>query len=408
MAIYMDAAQAAEALGVRRETLYAYVSRGLIRSRDGDGKRSRKYHALDIERLAARKSRSRKPKLVAQATLDWGLPVMESALTLIEDGRLYYRGWNALELAQSSSLEDVARLLWGCAAGHAFPAREAMPSLHWRQTLRALADQSPLVRCEALFAQGRSEVEPGEEDHAAMMNACMHLLRLLTASMLGTEPSADPIHVQCREKWRLDSKDADTIRMALVVCADHELNASSFTARCIASTGANIGAAILGGLAALSGPWHGGFTERVETLFDELEASRSVARALKARVDRGVIVPGFGHPLYPDGDPRAKAILTHLPRNKTLDTIIATVEKLTGLKPTIDFALVAARRSLGLPRGSAFALFAISRTTGWIAHALEQRGQKRLIRPRANYTGPKPVEDNTAESTGRVIRFTAA
>jgi citrate synthase len=403
MAIYMDAAQAANALGVRKQTLYAYVSRGLIRSQPGDDQRGRKYHAHDVERLAAQKSRGRKPKLVAQAALDWGLPVLESGLSLIEEGQLYYRGRSALELAQSASLEDVARLLWDCPAERAFASAEAAPSRHWRSMMKAMAGEPALRRCEALFALRDPDIDSHvwQENKGDAMDACMSLLRLLTAALLGIEPNADPIHQQCRKSWLLDRAGTETVRAALVLCADHELNASSFTARCIASTGASIGAAITGGLAALSGPLHGGFTDRVEALFQELEASPSIEKTLKERLSRGDLIPGFGHPLYPEGDPRAKAILARLPANATLNGIIASVDRLTGLKPTIDFALVTMRRSLGLPQGSAFALFAISRTVGWIAHALEQREQKRLIRPRARYTGPRPGEGNEKGGTPR-------
>lgn len=111
MPIYMNAQQAAAALSVRRQTLYSYVSRGLIQSLPGDGQRERKFRTADVERLASQKSVGRKPKHVAKATLDWGLPVLESGLTLIEDGQLYYRGHSAIDLAESASLENVARIL---------------------------------------------------------------------------------------------------------------------------------------------------------------------------------------------------------------------------------------------------------------------------------------------------------
>ncbi|HEY8102682.1 MAG TPA: citrate synthase family protein [Burkholderiaceae bacterium] len=392
MAVYMNAKQAAAALGIRQQTLYSYVSRGQIQSLPGDDHRERRFRTADVEKLASQKSVGRKPKHVAKATLDWGLPVLESGLTLIEDGQLYFRGRSVADLAESASLEDIARILWSCEEGYSFDFQEEPPSLLWKNAMRSLEDQSPIVRCAILFSLGHQKINSNiwQRDRIQTIRACLSLLRLLTASALCTEPNAKPIHMQCQKAWNLDDNATDIVRTALVVCADHELNASSFTARCIASTGASIGAAITGGLAALSGPLHGGFTERVEALFKELEASRSFKNSLQERLTRGDIIPGFGHPLYPDGDPRAKAILAKLPRNRELNRIIEIVETLTGKKPTIDFALVAARRHLGLPAGSAFSLFAIGRTVGWIAHVLEQREQRSLIRPRANYIGPRP------------------
>jgi len=175
-----------------------------------------------------------------------------------------------------------------------------------------------------------------------------------------------------------------------VLCADHELNASSFTARCVASTGASLRAAVIGGLAALSGSRHGGVTARVESFWRGLEAAGLPAQ-LRRRLAAGEEIPGFGHPLYPDGDPRAIAILDRVvPRYPPARSLIAAVEDLTGQRPNIDFALVALRRFLRLPEGGAFGLFALGRSVCWIAHALEQRETGQLIRPRAVYTGPAP------------------
>jgi citrate synthase len=178
--------------------------------------------------------------------------------------------------------------------------------------------------------------------------------------------------------------------MALALCADHELNASSFTARCIASTGASLRAAVIGGLAALSGPRHGGMTARVESFWRGMEAGDIPAR-LRRRLSGGEELPGFGHPLYPEGDPRAACLLERiLPRFPQARVLVTAAESLTGRVPNIDFGLVTLRRFLRLPEGSAFALFALGRSVGWIAHAIEQRTGGQLIRPRAVYTGRAP------------------
>ena len=177
----------------------------------------------------------------------------------------------------------------------------------------------------------------------------------------------------------------------------------------MASTGAGLPASVLAGLAALSGPLHGGMTARVEALLDEIgerhrprplndELAEATAedglgprQVITARLRRGEALPGFGHPLYPDGDPRGLALISRLPMADPHRAIAAAVDALGGEPPNIDFGLVAVARCLGLPAGAAFTLFAIGRSIGWIAHALEQRTQPGPIRPRARYVGTTPA-----------------
>eukprot|EP01042_Synura_sphagnicola_P013841 gene13841-17533_t len=124
MSIFLTSAEAAAALGVSRQTLYAYVSRGLLTTQPlpaASGKtRESRYLAKEVAQLTTQRTRGRKPREVAKATLSWGLPVLESAITLIEDGRLYYRGQDAVTLAAKSSVEDVSALLWNCPVEAAF------------------------------------------------------------------------------------------------------------------------------------------------------------------------------------------------------------------------------------------------------------------------------------------------
>jgi len=216
------------------------------------------------------------------------------------------------------------------------------------------------------------------------------LLRLTAAAALGQAPSALPIHRALAVAWGLDDDGAERLRAALVLCADHELNASTFTVRCIASTGAALPAALQGGLAALSGPRHGGMTGRVETLFESLAREGDAEQLVARRIGRGETIPGFGHPLYPDGDPRGAALMALARPDALAACLVRAVVELTGQEPTIDVGLVVLARQLGLPTGAAAALFAIGRTAGWLAHALEQAGQNQLIRPRARYIGPLP------------------
>jgi citrate synthase len=186
---------------------------------------------------------------------------------------------------------------------------------------------------------------------------------------------------------------AALLRAALILCADHELNVSTFTARCVASAGAAPYGVVIAGLAALEGVKHGGLTGRVEALWDDLQRAPDLRDAFAERLRRGDAIAGFGHPLYAGGDPRATALLELLPKTKAAARgreIAARAESVLGEAPTIDFALVALTRALGLPSGTALTLFALGRTLGWIAHAIEQYQHEAVIRPRARYVGPTP------------------
>ena len=396
MADYIDAKQAADRLGVSRQTLYAYVSRGLIKALPGEDPRQSRYLAAAVEQLAETRRRGRKPREIARATLDWGMPVLESALTLIEDGTCYYRGENTAELSRTASLEDIAALLWQVPAETSFPRRAPVTIKAYLELASQAGDTPASETLLPLLAVAASD-EPTSAwrtDPAALARGSGDLVRILAACALRQPPGSAPVHRQLAEAWGTGEEGADLIRRALVLCADHELNASSFTARCIASTGASIKAVIVGALAALSGIKHGATTTQVESLWDSLNA-RAPARSLRDRLGAGGTLPGFGHPLYPDGDIRAKALLAAIGSGFPEASRLATaVEDLTGAAPSIDFALVALRRHLRLPQGSAFLLFAIGRSVGWIAHGLEQRTTNQLIRPRALYSGKRPGHEH--------------
>jgi citrate synthase len=186
--------------------------------------------------------------------------------------------------------------------------------------------------------------------------------------------------------WNVDS---ELISASLILCADHELNVSAFTARCVASAHATLYDVVGAGLAALRGARHGGHTERTEVLLAEA-AAIGPQRAISDRLRRGEAVPGFGHPLYPDGDPRARYLLDRLTgREAELARGVAEAGRsLLGEHPTIDLGLAAVGRELALPEGGPLVLFALGRTIGWIGHAIEQVADGHLIRPRARYDGP--------------------
>jgi citrate synthase len=396
---WLSSKEAAQRLGVSAATLYAYVSRGLLRSEGNVGQRERRYRADDVSRLKRRREIGRKAESIAANALDFGTPVLESSLTLIENGRLFYRGYDATRLARSASLEQVAQLLWDCddrpfAAGNLPPMSAAL-----RSAWLATASLPPVDSCLVLLpAAARWDHPSWVEDRMSMLETGARILRLLTAAVTSRPLSDQPVHEQLAEAWHVPIEHAALIRAALALSADHEFNASAFAARVVASTGANLYGATMAGLVAINGPRHGGLTRRVAALFNDLEETGDIDAELARRVRQHIYIPGFGHPLYPDGDVRAATLLAllresvpHSPQLAFAERVAASVERLIDRKPNVDFATVTVARVLGLPKDSALALFLLGRTVGWIAHALEEAARGVLIRPRARYTGPRPA-----------------
>ena len=378
----LSAEQAAQRLGVSLPTLYAYVSRGLIRSSpgEGEGKRRRRYPAQDVEALLARRQERGGAEKALAGALSWGEPLCESSLTLIHEGRLYYRGRDACVLARDSSLEEVIELLWGAyrpePADLEGPRLENVGGLPPMEAFRlalpwlARADERGFdLRPQGIRASG-----------ARILDALVSL-----AGGRGDSPS---LAERLAQGWAAGQRPL--LEAALVLCADHELNVSAFTARCVASAGATPYDVVSAGLAALSGHRHGGHCAKVEALLTEASLS-SPREAVLRRMREGLEVSGFGHLLYPAGDPRGACLLNLIGGLSEVSAgLVHEAWELLGLRPNIDFALAALCHTLELPAGSALALFALGRTVGWIAHALEQTATGQLIRPRARYVGRLP------------------
>lgn len=387
---YLTATEAAKRLNITHATLYAYVSRGLIRSEMANAsKRQRRYYAEDVEKLLQRKEATRRPEVLAETAMDWGTPILDSALTLILEGRLYYRGQDVIALAQTADFEDVAALLWR----HPFD----VGTDHHADLDFLPDDLSVITRIQiALPYIGGSDLQALDFRPQAVAQTGARILRALT-TIASRETVSTSISNALQRGWGLPQSASKLINAALILCADHELNASSMTARIVASAGGNPYAVVGAGLAALRGSKHGGHTARVAALLREVGRTDRAREAIIARLRRGERVPGFGHRLYPDGDPRAAFLLDNLRRTHATapffdlaDAIQATMAAINGEHPTIDFALVLLERLYDLPEGSALTLFALGRMAGWIAHAMEQYEDGRLLRPRARYTGEQP------------------
>jgi citrate synthase len=397
----LTARETADRLGIKLDTLYAYVSRGQLRSIEVADSRERRYDADEVERF---RSGKRAARIAAEALV----PVIGSAICLIENHRLYYRGADALALAETASLEDVAAILW---EAEALPA--PIPTLASPSQARGGEGQGGVKGQFGVIERSQIRlVELAATDLAALdlsragvVRTARLILSELAAVVGGSNPSPLPVHHQLAAAWRLDKSGADILRRCLVLLADHELNASTFVARCVASTGATPYAVVSGALAALSGRRHGGASAQAEALFRELGDTADPAPLLAARLARGEALPGLGQPLYPQGDPRARAIIDALA--SALPTTGARVAsaavaatQLTGEHPNVDFALGAASVALGLPQGTALGVFLVARAIGWLAHAMEQYESDVLIRPRARYIGIRPKGQSGAGAAG--------
>jgi citrate synthase len=398
---YLTAQEAAAELGITSATLYAYVSRGLIRSEAVSGsQRVRRYSAEDVERLKARKESRRNPDSVAETALHLGTPVLESSITLIQDGNLYYRGQDAVGLAECCSAAEVAALIWmgDLNARLSFKEKMELPAAYLKLR-EQIGHLTPFEHFQVMLPLAAAQ-DPAAYDLRPTSVAATgaRILRLMVAVAAGGKSADGRIADILAGSWSGgDTHAALLINSALILCADHELNISAFTARVVASGNATPYAVVMAGLAALSGSKHGGHTERVEAFLREAGTPEGVYEAMAGRLRRGERIPGFGHVLYPDGDPRGRALLEQVaeayPDSPALALAQATTEaaaQLIGDYPTVDFGLVILARALGLPRGAPLALFGLGRTIGWIGHAIEQYQLDRLIRPRARYTGEGP------------------
>ena len=389
--VWLTRQEALALLGTKPQTLYANVSRGRVRAKpDPEDTRRSLYSREDVRRLAARSSGRRKVETVAAETIRWGDPILDSALSTVVDGRLSYRGRDAVALASNHTLEEIAELLWEAGSVRFDRSSLARGSPHQPQ------EQPAPLRAGFLALADRAGSDPPARARSRqiLQVEAASVVGGLATAMLGPRDIATEIflHQRVAAVWGRP-KIADLVRRALVLLADHELNPSTFAARVTASTGASLSASVLAGLTALTGPLHGGAAAGMRALV--MLATRTGAEeALRIWLDHGNRIPAFGHPLYPEGDARAVVLLTHFEPPRIFAELAEAARAMVGEEPNIDFALAAMSAAFDLPAEAPLILFALARSVGWIAHALEQGQTGRIIRPRANYVGP-PVATTT-------------
>ncbi|WP_051325023.1 citrate synthase [Candidatus Solirubrobacter pratensis] len=427
----LSAAEAARRLGVKPETLYAYVSRGMLtRHPAPDGRRSL-FERAEIERLAARNRRGGRAGALEV--------VIDTEVTLIDPaGALYYRGHDATRLARERTYEEVAELLWADARGPRAggddaralraggdAARGPRAGGHDAAESRAGGDASgsapwvaagggAVAAADAVVARGarlvdrlrvivalaaaadplRNDLRPPVVRHAArgLIAAMVDGLPRRSEAVDGTVAARlwSRLHDVAPEPARLRALNA-----ALVLLADHELAVSALAARVAASAWADPYLVVLAGLSALGGPLHGGAPGAVERLFAQLREPGDVAAALGERLAAGESLPGFGHKIYRGADPRAETLLGLVreaspERQPVIDEVLRLAGRHDGPKPNVDLALGAMSDAFGFVPGAAETIFAIARTAGFIAQALEEYPHRLRFRAKAAYVGAAP------------------
>jgi citrate synthase len=382
----LTAAEACALLGIKPQTLYAYVSRGLLRAESHPGMTGKLYARDELEALQARSRARAGHGPTAASAMRWGDPILDSAITCIQAGQIYYRGYSLLELLRRfTSFEQVSELLW---SGE-LPLQRVL----WSPPMlpRTFPQQSESMLSRRLLLRLSELALADPEGHDELIDQTLRRARAVILTAVDEIfPLAEalphlPIAARIALAINQDKPEViDAISCALIVSADHELNASTFAGRVAASTGADLYASMLAALASFSGRHHGLASQEV---FDFITDP-------PARL--GPTVPGFGHRLYPDGDPRVEPLLqcarTLAPdRWQKLEHLINQAKQKGYPKPNLDFALVAVALALDLPRDGASALFVLGRLAGWTAHVIEQRQQGFLLRPRARYIGRAPT-----------------
>lgn len=415
----LTTAEAAERLGVKPETLYAYVSRGLLQ-RDRTTRGST-FDAREVARLArssrhpsgpgGRASGARGRLALADRSNE---PVFVTELTYIQDGHIYYRGLDAVELSRRRTFEEVAGWLW--------TGTWPLPTETWSapaamreavaEAVGPLAPSMPPV--ERFMVATMAAALSDELRHDVSPAAVPVVGRTLVAALVESLPPARGRAAAkkavtgsiSQRLWPrltrlpLSADRRAVLEAALVLVADHELAPSTLGVRVAAALRADPYAAVLTGLGPASGSWHTGSTgapSEVETLLSEALAS-DPERAIGERLRRTGSMPhGFGMPLYPDGDPRGAELLSRLddidasPDRLQVVRRVESVARRRGFAPpNVDMGLGALAFCAEMVPGAGQAILTLGKVAGWLAHAMEEYANPTLFRSRADYVGSRP------------------
>ena len=393
---WLTSAEAAERLQVKPATLYSYVSRGLLHPESARGGRSR-FRREEVERLAARGRHGRRAESFELVT--------ESGLTMVEGNRLHYRGADAVGLAGTHRFEQVAEWLWrgSLEVGESWQ----LPQAAGETALAALSalggEALPLERM-VLATAGIAATDPNRYDTRPepLLRTARSLIVALVRS-LASDPRADDdqrsVAVQLVDTLAGERSSPAVVELiddALILLADHGLAVPTLVARLSASVGGDVYSAVLAGFCTMRGTKPGAASLAVEGMLERVCMS-SAEEVIFEYLRSGEAIPGLGHPLYSEGDPRAAFLLSQLvdafagtPSIANVEGMVAAVERRELPPPNADFAVGALTHVAGLPRGYGEAIFSIARTAGWVAHLLEEYTQNRTYRLREIYTGPAP------------------
>jgi citrate synthase len=376
--------EAARRLGVKVSTLYAYVSRGLLESHPEPGGRRSLFELSDIERLAARQRGGRK--------VESRLATITTGVTQLGPDGPFYRGRSAPSMAAHMTYEEVAALLWQCEAEGDWTAPDLGPC-----ALGTVSDRMlwAVVMCGAADPL-RADLRPDAVQRAAR-RVVAALISAIDDDPGGRDPAAPVAERLARQLTPRDGDSTATlsaaaVNAALIVMADHELATSTVAVRLAASTRADLYDALLAGLATMAGPLHGGASQQAYELLVAAERD-GVPRALNDALRWNRVLPGFGHVIYKDRDPRFDTLLALAEpllseeRRELLRTMLELARAHDVPVPNCDLALAALSWGTGMPPDAGRTIFTVARIAGWTAHYQEELTERPLrFRARAVYS----------------------
>jgi citrate synthase len=386
MARMLESEEAARRLGVKLPTLYAYVSRGMLVSHPSDDSRRRLFDVDEVEALARRSRGGRR--------VESRLASVTTGITQIRENGPYYRGRPVAELATTATFEEVADILWGT---------DPAP-VDWSPVRLPRApklDTTDLLRWVTVLCGSKDRLRADLRDELVIRSA-RRLITTMVNSLSRTATAAVPVDATTAvrlARYLVPSVPDEarrhqlgqTVNTALVLLADHELATSTVAVRVAASTRADLYDAVLAGLGTMAGPLHGGASQLAYTLLVAAERD-GVERAVNESLRWQRLLPGFGHTVYKDGDPRVEPLLRCFERLARPDqhdlvfSLIGLAQEHDVPAANVDLALAAVTWATGMPTDAGRTIFTIARVAGWTAHYLEELRERPLrFRARAIY-----------------------